>query len=78
MSITYTRVPAGHWFEVAPDYRANKGRATGMIYPPDKTHPWRLTFAACTGHAAHLQGKVLDFQTLAAAKHQLHQQFLHF
>lgn len=79
MTTTYTKVPAGHWFDITPDHPASKGQACGCIYPPNEAHKtWRICFGACTEHASHLQGKVIDRNTLAAAKHQLHLQFAYF
>lgn len=79
MTTTYTKVPAGYWLEVTPDHPASKGRAEGMIYPPNERHKtWRICFGSCTEHASHLQGKVQDYNTLAACKHQIHLQFAYF
>ncbi len=78
--IAYNKVPAGHWFRVTPDHPSNRGTAEGMIYPPCPTHKgvWRICFGSCTDHTSHLQGKVKDYKTLAACKHQLHLQFAYF
>lgn len=80
MSLTFKREPAGHWFDVAPDFPlANKGTAQGMIYPPGQAHKeWRICYGSCTDHVAHLQGKVSDKPTLESAKAFLESQFRHF
>ena len=79
MSTTYEKVPAGYWFNVTPDHPASKGSASGYIYPPSAPRKtWRICFATCTEHASHLTGKVNDFNTLAACKHQIHLQFSYF
>lgn len=81
MTTTYTKVPTGYWFEITPDFLCNKGKVEGIIYPPapkpgHKT--WRICYGSCTEHASHMQGKVSDYNTLAACKHQLHLQFAYF
>jgi hypothetical protein len=79
MTTTYTKEPDGYWFKITPDHPASKGQARGMIYPPDRYHKtWRICYGTCTEHASHMQGKVSDFNTLAACKHQLHLQFAYF
>ena len=80
MTTVYTKVPAGHWFDVTPDFPGGKGSATGCIYPPYKKQrkTWRITYAICTGDTEHMQGKSQEFNTLAACKHQIHLQFAYF
>lgn len=79
MSVTYSRVPAGYWVDVKPEFPlANKGAVDAMIYPPEQLgsrKTWRICYGRCTEHASHLQGKVVDSVTLKAAKAFLETQF---
>jgi len=81
MTIQFEKIGSGKWFIARPNFPASsKGQACGNIFrPTDNTGgKWRICFASCDGDTAHLQGKVLDFGTEAAAKHHLDSIFMHW